>query len=333
MKKVLITGGNGFLGTNLARHLSDTHKYTIVSVDLDDKMRREAHSASVYRPPCIYRDLSASSMILDFDADYVIHLAAWPHVDYSFYHPDKSMINNLNSLINMAAFCLKNNVSLLFASSVEIYGQTADSISYENQPAAPLSPYGCSKQCCEAILNSYIQMGLRANIIRLTNLYGPYQLPDRIIPRMITRALLDTTTDIDPDYCRDFLYVDDASAAFHAVMESDGIGRIYNLSSGSSYSMREIADQISALSHKTYRINTSELNTASVRGKSLRISSDKIRSELGWNPTVGLTDGLRQTFQWYQDNRDWWEYFSKMILHDRSNSQYIIDCVLRLYRE
>jgi len=336
MKRIAITGGAGFLGINLLRYLLKTQQHDILIIDVDDKMNRHLYLPDISENQIyfLYLDLSNPHIDLDLNVDYVIHLAAWPHVDYSFYHPAKSMLNNITSLTHIADFCFKKNIPLLFTSSVEIYGGSNEHYIFEeSHKAKPLSPYGFSKQCCEEIVNSYIQMGLNANIVRLTNLYGPFQLPDRVIPRLITRSLCDVITDIDTAYCRDFLYIDDAVNALVNVMQSKQYNQIYNLSSGMSHSMHEIANEIANITNKQCYVNITSKNATSVRGKNLIISNDKIKSKFNWRPKTDLQTGLRQTFKWYQQHKNWWEMFSEILLHDRSGPGYIVDCVFRSYSQ
>lgn len=326
MQHVVLTGGCGFLGINLYQYLR-THDYEVSVVDIGDRFKRYEHFYAGSIP--IHRiDLSERVLKFTRKIDFIIHLAAWPHVDFSYYLPHICLENNIMSLIHIAQFSQRNDIPLILASSVEVYGGKENCQYDESSPLSPVSSYGVSKKVCEEILQIYMaQFSLRAITVRFTNLYGRYQLPDRIIPRVITRALLGHTTDIESSFERDFLYIDDAVKAVEKIIRNPKYGSIYNISSGQHQSIHEITDILSKISGFPCAIDKESKQAKMPRGEHLKISNRKLISDTGWHPQVRISEGLYKTFLWYKQNRSWWHPLRETLLKDRKTPNYIYDYV------
>src|SRR4030095_16682784 len=170
----------------------------------------------------------------DFEGiDAIFHLAALPHVDYSRFHPEQTVTNNVQSLLAVAKLATSLEVPMVFSSSVETYGGNVDKLYRETDCPNPLSPYAASKVACEAIINSYVDtQDLQATTFRFTNLYGPLQAPDRLMPRVIAQILRGHDVVVERGTNRDFVFVGDACEVLESAIGLEHKGEIYNLSSG-----------------------------------------------------------------------------------------------------
>lgn len=328
-KKIVITGGAGFVGVNLAIECMKSG-YMVTIIDLSDRDSRLKYIEKEFREKLhiIYADLWKENIVLPLDTAYIIHLAAWPHVDFSYYYPKVTLMNNTMSFVQILDEAVKKNIPVIFASSVEVYGGVRDERYSECDNPNPVSPYGASKQACELILSAYVRCyGLKAATFRLTNLYGPFQLPDRIVPRVIARLLSGMFLEVECNVVRDFLYVKDAARAIIKVMESGNWGQTYNISTGYGVSMGDIVNQILKESGIEAEVHKLDEQIQKQRGKSLIISNDKIKSELGWKPEVGLSEGIHQTYQWYSANQAWYQIFQSCYSELRDSQKFVVDCV------
>lgn len=324
MKRILITGGCGFLGTNLALYFQKLG-YEVIILDIADRFMRwdNLRNSGI---KFYFSDMSKQIPKIKEKIDFIIHLAAWPHVDFSHYFPDCCLQNNILSTIHLIRYSIQNDIPILFSSSVEVYGGRKNHRYHENSPLDPVSAYGISKKTCEEIINLYMNhFSLKPIIIRLTNLYGPYQLPDRVIPRLITRALLGKTTDIERSFERDFLYVDDGVSAIEKLIQFPKFGEIYNISSGCWHSIDNVSNQISDILGFHCASYLESIQAKKPRGEHLKINNQKIKEELSWKPKVSISEGLKNTVVWYKQNENWWAPLKETLLKDRNTSDYIFD--------
>jgi dTDP-glucose 4,6-dehydratase len=327
MKKVVITGGAGFVGVNLAIYLYK-QGYEIVLIDRADQFSRLDRIRQIIQFETIFMDLSKEAIQLPENTDCIIHLAALPHVDYSYYHPENAISNNILSLTKILDTAVKRNVPVFFASSVEVYGGQSDKEYKETDVLKPVSPYGASKEACEAIIYSYQGcFNLKASIFRLTNLYGPFQLPDRIIPRAITRMMSGCELDVEGNYIRDFVHVENAARAIQMIMENECFNQIFNISSGIGSSILEIAEKLVSINGGSSDIEQVLSRGNKQRGKRLIINADKIKKELGWSPLISLEEGMELTYEWFNNNQSWWSQFESCYQSDRHSMNFVVDCV------
>lgn len=330
-KTILVTGAAGFLGSNLTKKLLQRGD-RVIAADLSDRFYRLQFISEHEHIDATanYVDLSTDVPSIDLELDFVIHLAAWPHVDFSLYYPSVTIKNNLLSLIHMLEFCRVRNIPMIYTSSVEIYGGERDiPLFRETDAPGPTSPYSASKLAGEEIVHSYTRnFGQRIATLRMTNLFGPMQLPDRIIPRMITRFLCGRRTEIEPGYYRDFLYVDDAVRAIEAVLDDcTTMNETFNIASGTFISMKQLADVISEITGHCCYVEKPCITAESTRGKYLKIDNTKFIQKTGWRPSQSLKTGLLKTLDWYSQNQSWWENWKDTFLNDRNNYGFLMDCI------
>lgn len=326
MKTVLVSGGLGFLGIHVVKKLIESN-YNVIVIDIKDFFERKKFIESTKKLSIIYRNLSENGAMdhLPDKVDYIIHLAALPHVDYSYYFEKETLNNNLYSLKNILDYAKNNGIKVLFASSVEVYGGNEDKTFYETDNLSPQSIYGYSKLICEKLIQYYIdKFQIECTILRLTNLYGPAQLPDRIIPRNICRLIDNMEFDLTSDFYRDFLYVEDAASAIVKMMEIGQNGEIYNLCSGISINMTNVANKILSILNFSNLLSFESDWINKGRGKYLKISSQKL-SEFGCLSPISFDVGLQQTVLWYQQNYNWSQQFKTQYQKLRNSEQFIID--------
>lgn len=337
MSKILITGAAGFVGWNLSLYLR-SNGYEVIMLDVDDRLERIQYYQQISAQAAdaeislIRTDLTRGSMDVPEDLAAIIHLAALPHVDYSYYYPTQVHHNNVSSTASLLEHAAAHGIPFILASSVEVYGGEQPVPYKETDPCHPMSPYAASKVACEVLLHTYMRcFGLKGKIFRLTNLYGPWQAPDRIIPRNICRICNQEELDIQSNVTRDFLYVDDAVRAIALILEQAPYGEIYNISSGKGTSMSEVGEELMKLAGagRNLSVRRFEREFTNARGASLVIDSQKLRS-LGWQPEIGLSEGLARTMRWYEEHRAWSSRFREQYIIERHDQRFIVDAARQL---
>jgi len=210
------------------------------------------------------------------------------------------------------------NVRLVHISTDEVYGDILKGSFKEDDRLKPSSPYSASKAAADMFVLAYVRTyGINASITRCTNNYGPYQFPEKLIPKTIIRASMNLKIPIygTGKNVRDWLYVLDHCKAIDLVMQKGEKGEIYNISSGEEKTNLEVVTEILRIMGK----NESLIEFVENRpGHDLRYSLDssKIREELGWKPKRSFEEGIRETVRWYLQNEWWWKSLAnKNILH------------------
>lgn len=326
--KILITGAAGFVGTKFSRHLLD-QGYSVIGYDVEDRLGRLKSSGLLSHSSFVFNKIDLAESIPESvgleDVKVIFHFAALPHVDYSSYFPVQVITNNIQSLLHTIDLALKLKRPLVFSSSVEVYGGNTQKIYQENDVLEPLSPYAASKVACEAIIQSYIETkGLQASIFRFTNLYGPWQAPDRLVPRVISQLLINHGATIEKGTDRDFVYIDDACKVLEKSIKFNHDGEVYNLSSGKKIDNFEVAELILKFSTNK-EIVTIEPRSKDGRGKYLVSDPSKLTSKIGWKPKVSLEDGIKSTYLWYKKNLEWVSQFNMHLKSERNNKNFLID--------
>jgi dTDP-glucose 4,6-dehydratase len=324
--KVLVTGGLGFIGSNFCRYILEKYpNYELINVD---KIGIGASPASLHdvendkRYTFIKGDICNPQLVnrLIHQVDAVVNIAAETHVDRSIADPYVFLQNNTVGTFTILEAIRKHNhkAKLLQVSTDEVYGEALEGSFTENDPPKPSNPYSASKVAADMLVLSYHKTyDLNVSITRCTNNYGPYQLPEKLIPKTIIRALRDLPIPIygSGQNIRDWIYVQDHCEAIATILEKGISGEIYNVSAGNEIPNIEIAKKIIALLHK----NESLITFVEDRpGHDTRYSLDssKTRSMLGWMPKFSFESSLQSTVKWYLENERWWTPFAtEVILH------------------
>lgn len=296
MANYLVTGGAGFIGSNLARKLESLGNKV---VSLDNMMH-----------PCQnpfeskFADVRYSQDIAQFfkGCDVCFHLAAQISVDRSIHSPQETIDININGTLNILDLCRKHDVKLIYASTSEVYGTSQTDKMDENHPVDAQSPYGASKLAADRLCKSYIDTyGMKIVILRNFNTFGPYQNDDSyggVIARFTRAALNGETLNIfgSGSQERDYMWVDDAVDAYIKVVKQDGV---FNAGSGTTIKVNRIASLIKDYSNSKSRI----VHVKSRPGEVQRLCCDarKIRS-LGWKPKVSIEEGIKKYVDFYKDS-------------------------------
>jgi dTDP-glucose 4,6-dehydratase len=324
--KLLVTGGLGFIGSNFCRlMLAESPDVELINVD---KMGIGANPANLHdiendkRYTFIKGDICNPQLMnrLIHQVDAVVNIAAETHVDRSISDPNIFLQNNtVGTFIILEAIRRHNHKArLLQVSTDEVYGEALEGSFTEITPPKPSNPYSASKAAADMFVLSYHRtFGLNVSITRCTNNFGPYQLPEKLIPKTVIRALRDLPI---PIYgtginIRDWIYVKDHCQALKAVLETGKAGEIYNVSAGNEITNVDIVKRIINQLHKPENLITFVEDRP---GHDTRYSLDstKIRTELGWKPKGSFEKCLESTVQWYLENEPWWSPFAtEVILH------------------
>lgn len=314
--KLLITGGLGFIGSNFCRFMlrnhSDCELTNVDKVgiganpanlrDIENDRRYSFVKGDICNPQFMYK------MIRGVDA--VVNIAAETHVDRSIADPYMFLQNNTLGTFTILDAIRKYNkkAKLVQVSTDEVYGQTLEGSFTENTPANPSNPYSASKAAADMFVLSYHKTyNLDASITRCTNNFGPYQLPEKLVPKTIIRALRDLSI---PIYglganIRDWIFVEDHCEAVDTVLQRGKAGEVYNISAGNEIPNIEIVKKIMVLLNKPESLITFVEDRP---GHDVRYSLDstKIKSVLGWQPKFSFNQSLESTVRWYVENEQWW---------------------------
>ncbi len=317
---ILITGGCGFIGSHFIRLLlqdasSDVVVHNVDSlsyaghlettVDFAQDSRYRFHQVDITDREAL-RDVFATNQI-----DTVVHFAAESHVDRSILDGRPFLVTNILGTQNLLDVSREFGVSrFVHISTDEVYGELGATGAFsEGTPLAPNSPYSVSKAASDMLVLSYVHTyGFPAVICRCSNNYGPYQLPEKLIPLVITRAMSDQTLPVygKGAQIRDWIYVTDHCRGVQLVMHRGELGQVYNLGGDSERSNLEV---VIAILSQLGKPESLIRYVADRLGHDFRYAMDhsKVTRELGWVPSVTFEQGLVLTVAWYRDNPMWIE--------------------------
>ncbi|MFG2287177.1 NAD-dependent epimerase/dehydratase family protein [Streptomyces sp. NPDC048595] len=320
---IAIIGAAGFVGTNLAL-AAEQRGHRLTLIDVSDRLGRLDAAGLLDRADCHFLDLAQPGARIP-DCDVMISLAALPQVDFSLHHPERTFTNNIGIMSAVLEAARLRRIPLLFASSIEVYGGNDGDLLTESSELRPLSPYAASKIACESLTESYQHVyDTVSTTVRLTNLYGPWQAPDRIIPRITAQALLGIESEAVTGRLRDFLAVQDAVGVLLDLAENGPWGETFNLAAGRHTPLEEAAEAVIGTAGRGSFV-TRDVPQADGRGSSLVATSARLTEATGWKPTTDLWDGVGLTTDWYRDHRAWWAPFEAQVRADRSGPEFLLD--------
>jgi dTDP-glucose 4,6-dehydratase len=313
---LLVTGGLGFIGSNFIRLMLNRHDgCRILNLDAQgfgSNIQNLRDFKDDRRYTFFQGDITDSSLVSSLveKADLVVNFAAETHVDRSISRPDSFLHSNVIGVYSLLEAIRDHNPSARYVqiSTDEVYGDILRGSSTEDSTLRPSSPYSASKAAGDVFVLAYARTyGLEAMITRCTNNYGPYQFPEKLIPKTIIRAKEGLKIPIygTGENVRDWIYVTDHCRAVEQVLNSGRRGEIYNISAGEERTNLFIAKFILEMLGKS----EDQIEFVEDRpGHDARYSLDssRIRKELGWRPERSFEEGLQTTVEWYLQNPDWY---------------------------
>ncbi len=318
MKKILVTGGAGFIGSNFIKYMLYKYKnYKIINLDaltyagnLDNLKDIESNPNYTFIKGDI-KNKELVEAIVSNEINYIINFAAESHVDKSIDDPSLFVKTNiLGTQILLDAIKKYPVEKYLQISTDEVYGSLGENGYFtEKSPLSPNSPYSASKAAADLLVRSYFEtFHLPVNITRCSNNYGPYQFPEKLIPLMLINAYEYKSLPLYGDglNIRDWIYVEDHCSAIDLVLHKGKTGEIYNIGGNNEKKNIEIVNLILAYLNRP----TSLIQYVADRpghDRRYAIDSAKIQKELNWNPKYTFELGVQKTLQWYLDHIEWWK--------------------------
>ncbi|MCS7170265.1 MAG: dTDP-glucose 4,6-dehydratase [Candidatus Kapabacteria bacterium] len=315
-QSLLITGGAGFIGTNFVRYLL---RHTDVQVVVVDALAYAGQHCNVeqwqgdQRCSFVRGHIENAELVeyvcRTYAVDTIVNLAAQTHVDRSILDVHPFVEANVRGTVVLLEIARRLRLSRFVQMSTdEVYGECLVGECSEGSPIVPSSPYAASKAAADSFVQSYGRTyGLSTLIVRSCNVYGPSQFPEKLVPMSILCALHDELIPLygDGTQRRQWLFVEDLCRALWLLCRVGQPGQVYHVSSGIEQENREMVEHILQLLRKP-RTLLSSVPDRPGHDRRYALRWDKIR-DLGWEPQISLEEGLKQTVEWYQANRSWWE--------------------------
>lgn len=340
MKTILVTGGAGFIGSAVIRHLINETDYTVVNVDkltyagnLESLVSVSANARYSFEQVDICDAAEIQRVLLQYQPDIIMHLAAESHVDRSIDGPAEFIHTNIigsYTMLEQARLywadlteAKKSNFRFHHISTDEVYGdlEGTDDLFTETTAYAPSSPYSASKASSDHLVRAWHRtFGFPTLITNCSNNYGPYHFPEKLIPLVILNALAGKPLPVygTGNQIRDWLYVEDHARALVLVATSGDIAETYNIGGHNEMQNIEVVKIICHLLEELapqkpagvehYEDLISFVTDRAGHDVRYAIDASKIQKELDWSPVETFDSGIRKTVQWYLANLDWCEH-------------------------
>lgn len=346
MKKLLITGGAGFIGSHVVRRLVTRYPgYAIYNLDKLTYAGNLENLRDIEKLPN-YTFLRGDILDVGFlkglfqreNFDAVVHLAAESHVDRSLENPAEFAVTNVVGTLNLlhaARESWKDTTDKRFyhISTDEVYGSLgADGFFTESSPMDPRSPYSASKAGSDHFVSAYFHsFGLPTLISRCSNNYGPNHFPEKLIPLMIHNILKGKPLPVygKGENVRDWLYVEDHASAIDVILHNGTPGEVYNIGGNNEWKNIDLVRLLCQVMDKKMQqpVGTAERLITYVKdrpGHDLRYAIDatRLQQELGWSPSVDFPTGLARTVDWYFDNKEWLDHVTSGAYRDYYDRMY-----------
>ena len=319
MRRILVTGGAGFIGSNFVRMVLSEHPDCfVVNLDkltyagnLENLVEFMEHENHKFVKGDICDGVLVKKIIDECQVDTIVNFAAESHVDRSITDPKAFIEANITGTLTLLEAARdKNLVRFVQVSTDEVYGSLGpEGVFTEQTPLSPNSPYSASKAGADHLVRAFGHTwGVKYNITRCSNNYGPYQFPEKLIPLMINNALNDRELPVYGDglQVRDWLYVYDHCTAIWQVLEKAPAGEIYNVGGCNEKTNLEVIDLMLSRLGKP-RSLIKHVTDRPGHDRRYAIDAGKIINELGWRPSVDFEEGLNKTIDWYLHSQQWLE--------------------------
>jgi dTDP-glucose 4,6-dehydratase len=317
-KRILVTGGAGFIAANFVHHLLRATPYEVVSLDALTYAGNVSNLEAVMsheRLSFVHGDIRDADLVADVvaDVDVIVNAAAESHVEKSIEEGASEFVttNVEGTQILLDAVRRTPVERFILISSSEVYGTAEYAPMDEEHPLNPRSPYAATKAGADRLAYSYfVTYGLPITIVRPFNNYGPRQHPEKVIPRFVTQALqeLPLTIHGDGHASRDWLYVDDDAEAIESIIAApvDAVaGETINVATGIDISVNDIADAVLDALGKPRDLRRNVPERLGQVDRHIG-STDKIERLTGWKARTSFEQGLERTIAWYRENETWW---------------------------
>ncbi|HEY9457581.1 MAG TPA: GDP-mannose 4,6-dehydratase [Gaiella sp.] len=318
MSRVLVTGGAGFIPSNLIRHLLEHTPHDVISLDALTYAASLENLADVMSHPrleFVHGDIRDAALVDEIvgGVDVIVNAAAESHVEKSIRDGASEFVttNVEGTQILLDAIRARPVERFLLVSSSEVYGTAEYAPMDERHPLEPRSPYAATKAGGDRLAYSYrVTYDLPVVIVRPFNNYGPRQHPEKVVPRFVTQALSgeDLTIHGDGHASRDWLYVDDTATAIESLIAApldDVAGEVVNVATGIDLSVDEIAQLV------LEAVGDPAVGVVHVDERPGQVdrhigSTEKLAALTGWRAATSFEEGLERTIAWYRDNEAWW---------------------------
>lgn len=326
--KILVTGGAGFIGSAVVRHIIENTRDEVRVMDCltyAGNLESLAPVAGSERYSFSQTDITDAAAVAaqfsEFRPDIVMHLAAESHVDRSIDGPAAFIQTNVIGTFTMLEAARhywsglgdvqKQAFRFHHISTDEVYGDLhgTDDLFTEETPYAPSSPYSASKAGSDHLVRAWNRTyGLPVVVTNCSNNYGPYHFPEKLIPLMIANALADKPLPVYGEglNVRDWLYVEDHCKAIDLIIHKGRVGEVYNVG---GHNEKQNIEIVKIICHELGKPESLITHVGDRKGHDMRYAIDptKIHNELGWLPETKFKDGIKKTIRWYLDNREWWQ--------------------------
>ena len=335
MNKIVVTGGLGFIGSNLI-DLLIKNGFFVLNID------KVSYASNFYNTlnfknnknyKYLKLNINNKNKLIKIFAKYkpigIFNLAAETHVDRSIDSPDQFINSNILGTFNLLEafrkYSKKNKKSkLIHISTDEVYGDIIKGRTKENYPYSPSSPYAASKASSDHIVFSYIKtFGIKAIITNCSNNYGPKQHPEKLIPKMIYNIINNKPLPIygNGKNSREWIYVKDHCEALIKIFKSGKVGETYNIGSNKNLNNIEICKNLLKFAKKNIRIGKKVkikfVKDRPGHDKRYALDSKKIIKKLKWKPKTNFVDGINNTLKWYLNNKKYYRSLNKKDINSR----------------
>ncbi len=327
MKKIIVTGGLGFIGSNLI-DLLISKNYHVINID------KVTYSSNFYNTKeylkkknykfikLDIKNKKLKNIIFKYKPAAIFNLAAETHVDRSIDSPESFIQSNIVGVFNLLE-CFKEYTKrykskLIHISTDEVYGDILSGRSSEDYPYQPSSPYAASKAASDHLVSSYVRtFKIPAIVTNCSNNYGPKQHPEKLIPKLIYNILNNKPLPIygKGTNSREWIYVKDHCEALLKVFTKGKIGEFYNIGSNKNLNNLQVSNELINISKSITKIGKKVkiLFVKDRPGHDIRyaLNSNKIKNKLGWKSRTNFRQGIKLTFDWYFKNKNYYKFLSK----------------------
>ena len=327
MKKIIVTGGLGFIGSNLIELLIKKN-FSVINIDKISYSSnfynlKEYNNSNKYKfIKCNIGERKFKKILFKYKPICIFNLAAETHVDRSIDNPEHFIQSNIIGVYKLLEYfkeySQKFSSRLIHISTDEVYGDILKGRTSEKYPYNPSSPYAASKAASDHLVQSYVRTyKIPAIITNCSNNYGPKQHPEKLIPKLIYNILNNKPLPIYGNglNSREWIFVKDHCEALIKIFKKGKIGNFYNIGSNKNLTNLKVCEHLISVAKKNSILGTKvKINFIKDRpGHDIRyaLNSNKIKKELNWKPRINFKEGIKLTFDWYNKNRKYYKSISK----------------------